>query len=301
MPTLKNSILVTRVIEALYTVVGRRTLDSFAIQVIKTVVKKLGPTYDFFNLIKVYDEFFVEGGVKVVVDPVLETVDPSLFGEGIDALIRVMYMEFAEYSDDDVGLYFITELKQHLGDVYVDELRVRGVNFELIQLEQHTRHQMKGLQPGHPSPILVNEPEESEYTWDTVSTWKYENNVCRLYNSSGKLLDTLQLDLIIEEYIERVTEIKEKKVADQPKSTMLRVTEKDDELLAMLRRQDLDMESAVTLLHISQQKLEVIIQKLLQLELLKYISDNEVKLTEKGLQYITEKKESDAAPFWKGD
>ncbi len=301
MPTLKNSILVTRVIEALYAVVGRRTLDSFAIQVIKTVVKKLGPTYDFFNSIEVSDEFFVEGGVKVVVDPSLETVDPSLFGEGINALIRVMYMEFSEYSDDDVGLYFITELKQYLGDVYVDELRVRGVNFELIQLEEHTRHQMKGLQPGHPSPIREIEPEEPEYTWDTVSTWKYENNVCRLYNSSGKLLDTLQLDLIIEEYIERVTEIKEKKAVAQPKSTMLRITEKDNELLTMLRRQDLDMESAVTLLHISQQKLEVMIQKLLQLELLKYISDNEVKLTEKGLQYIAEKKESDAIPPWKGD
>lgn len=293
MATLKNSILVTRVIEALYAVVSRRTLDSFAIQVIKSVVKKLESTFGFFNTIEVYDEFFLEGGVKVVVSPALNAVEPARFGEGIDALIRVIYMELAESTGDDVGLYFITELKQHLGDVYVDELRILGVNFELIQLEQHTAHQMKGLLLGRSSPLQENELEP-EYTWDTVSTWKYENNVCRLYDSKGKLLDTLQLDLIIEEYVQRVTEVQEKKslLQPQPRSTMLTVTEKDYEFLEMLQRQDLDVDAAITLLHISQQKLDVVIQKLLQLEMLKYISDNEVKLTDKGIQCITEKKET---------
>ncbi len=46
--------------------------------------------------------------------------------------------------------------------------------------------------------------------------------------------------------------------------------------------------SAVTLLHISRQKFDTMIQKLLQLEMLQYLSDNEVKLTEKGLQYLSD-------------
>ncbi|MCX6671616.1 MAG: hypothetical protein NTX92_06825 [Euryarchaeota archaeon] len=73
-----------------------------------------------------------------------------------------------------------------------------------------------------------------------------------------------------------------------PKTTMMKTTEKEQELLEMIRRRDTDVQSAVTLLHISRQKFDTMIQKLLQLELLQYLSDTEVKLTEKGLQYITD-------------
>jgi hypothetical protein len=147
---------------------------------------------------------------------------------------------------------------------------------------------MKDQKPAPPS--HKPEPKEPEpgYTWDTVSSWKYDNNVCFLFDSQGKLLDTLQLDLIIEEYVQKVTETKES--APSQTSIMLKVNEKEDELLEMLRRQDIDIESAVTLLHISRQKLDLMIRKLLQLEMLKHISENEVKITEKGLQYLSEKK-----------
>jgi Mn-dependent DtxR family transcriptional regulator len=69
---------------------------------------------------------------------------------------------------------------------------------------------------------------------------------------------------------------------------MIQVTEKEQELLHMIRRRDTDVESAVTLLHISRQKFDTMIQKLLQLEMLQYLSDNEVKLTEKGIQYLSD-------------
>jgi hypothetical protein len=284
----KNSLLVTRLIDALFVVVGRRTLDSFAIQVVKTVIKKLEPTFDFLSSVEVHDEFYLEGGVKVTIDPVMDAVEPARLGRAMDALIRVIYGELIETTGDDVGLYFITELKGHLGDAYVDELRGCGVDFEVIQLEQHMRYQMKDQKPAPPS--RKPEPKEPElgYTWDTVSSWKYDNNVCFLFDSQGKLLDTLQLDLIIEEYVQKVTETKE--LAPSQTSIMLKVTEKEDELLEMLRRQDIDIESAVTLLHISRQKLDLMLRKLLQLEMLKHISENEVKITEKGLQYLSEKK-----------
>ena len=149
---------------------------------------------------------------------------------------------------------------------------------------------MKGFQPIVPSFPPQDEETEPEYTWDSVSTWKYENNVCKLYDTGGKLLDTLQLDLIIEDYIERVIETKKHQLVPTPKTTMLKVTEKEKELLEMMRRRDTDVESAVTLLHISRQKLDVMIQKLLQLEMLQHISENEVKITEKGLQLLLEKK-----------
>jgi hypothetical protein len=284
---IKNSILITRVFEALFKVVGRRTLDSFAIQILKTTVKKLEAKYNFLSSISIQTDFFSEGGINATFDSSFDTIEPSRLGKAIDALIRVTYLELIETIGKDVGLYFITELKDHLGDSYVDELRDLGVHFESIQTEQHKRYQMKGLKLHPPSGLKEQEQEEVQYTWDSVSTWKYDNNVCLLYNEQGKILDTLQLDLIIEEYVERVTESKNENPVYLPKTTMLKVTDKENELLEMIRRHDTDVRSAIALLHISSQKFDTMIQKLLKLEMLQYISDNEVKLTEKGLQHLS--------------
>ena len=282
-----NSVLAKRVFEALFTVVGRRTLDSFAVQILKTTLEKLETKYDFLTLITIHDDFFSDDGIQSTFDKTFDAIEPSRFGEAIDALIRVIYLELTETIGNDVGLYFISELKQHLGDSSVDELRGYGVYFERIQSEQHLRYQAKGAQP-FPKPPRKEEQQEPPYTWDTVSTWKYDNNVCLLYDDQGRLLDTLQLDLIIEEYVERVTESQKQHQTLVPKTTMIQVSEKEQELLHMIQRRDTDVQSAVTLLHISRQKFDTMIQKLLQLEMLQYLSDNEVKLTEKGIQYLSD-------------
>jgi len=283
----KNSLLTTRIFEALFRVIGRRTLDSFAIQILKTTVEKLQTKYDCLTLVTIHDDGFSEDGIQTTFEPVFETIEPSQLGEAFEALIRVIYLELTETIGDDVGLYFITELKNHLGDSIVDELRTTGVHFERIQTEQHLRYQMKAPRLASKA-IPKQEQEASQYTWDTVSTWKYDNNVCFLYDEQGRLLDTLQLDLIIEEYVERVTESQQKHPLSTPKTTMVKMTEKDHELLQVIRRRDTDVDSAVSLLHISQQKFDTIVQKLLSLEMLEYLSDTEVKLTEKGLQYLSD-------------
>lgn len=286
MQKIKNSVLATKVFKALFTVVGRRTLDSFAVQILKTTLDKMQTNYDFLSLVTIQDDSFSEEGMKATFDQTFDTIEPSRLGEAIDALISVIYLELTETIGSDVGLYFITELKQHLGDSCVDELRGYGVHFERIQSEQHLRYQTKGPQHFSPS-IPKEEQEEPQYSWDTVSSWKYDNNVCLLYDDQGRLLDTLQLDLIIEEYVQRVTESQMQHQSPSPKTTMMKVTEKEHELLEMIRRRDTDVQSAVALLHISQQKFDTMIQKLLQLEMLQYLSNDEVKLTEKGLQYLS--------------
>jgi hypothetical protein len=112
-------------------------------------------------------------------------------------------------------------------------------------------------------------------------------------------LDTIQLDLLIEDYVRRVIETEDTE-AKPTVQTILRVTEQDDAFLEMLKERDIDVEYAMTLLHISQQKLQTMIQKLLQLEMLQYISNNEVKLTEKGLRYLLKKDEGDTHESLKG-
>jgi predicted DNA-binding protein (UPF0251 family) len=282
-----NSLLAKRVFEALYIVIGRRTLDSFAVQILKTTLEKLNTKYDFLHLVTIHDDFFSEDGIQASFDQTFDAIEPSRLGEAIDALIRGIYLELTETIGDDAGLYFITELKQHLGDAFVDELRGNGVYFERIQSEQHLRFHNNGSH-SLPLPLQKKEQEEPPYTWEAVSTWKYDNNVCLLYDEQGSLLDKLQLDLIIEEYIERVIESQKQHQLFSPKTTMMKVTEKEQELLRMIQRRDTDVVSAVTLLHISRQKFDTMIQKLLQLEMLQYLSDNEVRLTEKGAQYLSD-------------
>jgi hypothetical protein len=293
MPVVQNSILMSRVLQGLFAVVGRRTLDSHAIKVIQTVLKKLEPTFGFLENVVVHDELFSHEGIKMTIDPKFESVNRTDVGKAVDALIQVISMDLVKTAGEEVGLYFITELKGHLGDEVLDDLRDRGVNLDRLQRTNHQQHQLKTPEVLQPFQEEEETDAEAPYSWETVSSWKYDNNVCMLYDNSGKLLDTIQLDLLIEDYVRRVveTEDEEAKPAGQ---TFLTVTDQDDVFLEMLKERDIDVEYAMTLLHISQQKLHTMIKKLLQLEMLQYITDNEVKLTEKGLQYLLEKENDDS-------
>ena len=289
MSKIKNSDLTNRVFNALFTVVSRRTLDSFAVQILRTALNKLKTKFDFLQFITIRDDFFTENGITTTFNAPFDTIESSKLGQALDTLIRVIYLELTATIGDEVGLYFISELKERLGDSSIDELRSRGVNLEKIQTEQHMRYHKKESRSLPPIHQKRKEQETALYTWDMVETWQYNNNVCMLYNDQGKLLDTIHLDLLVEEYVERVTESRKQHPVSSPKTTMLQVTEKETELLEMIRRRDLDVPSAINSLHVSQQKFDTMIQKLLQLEMLQHISENEVKLTEKGLQHVSKK------------
>jgi len=291
MPLVQNSVLMSRVIDGLFAVVGRRTLDSHAIKVIQTVLKKLEPTYRFLENVVVHDELYSHEGIKMTINLRFNSVNRVEVGRAVDALIQVISMDLVKTAGEEVGLYFITELKGHLGDEVLDDLRDRGVNLDRLQRANHQLHQMKTPETMQP---LTDEEEAPEvpYSWETVSSWKYDNNVCMLYDNGGKLLDTIQLDLLIEDYVRRVVETADEQTKPAAQ-TFLHATEQDDVFLELLKERDIDVEYAMTLLHISQQKLNTMIQKLLQLDMLQYISDNEVKLTEKGLQHLHDK-EKDA-------
>ena len=281
-----NSVLAKHVFDALFKVVGRRTLDSFAVQILKTTLEKLQKRYEFLSLVIIHDDLFSEDGIHATFDTTFDQIDPSQLGEALEVLLRIIYLELIETIGNDVGLYFVKELKQHLGDEFTDELREKGVQFERIESQQYLRDKIKGW-PGSPSSLKEN-LEQPIYTWEAVSTWKYQDNICLLYDSDGRLLDSLQLDLLIEDYVERVTESQKNPTMSSPKTMMLKLTEKEHELLQMMQHRDLDGESAVILLHVSRQKFESMIKKLLQMEMLQYQSEKEVRLTEKGLQYLTD-------------
>ena len=286
MPEPNNVDVVRRVLNALFAVAGRRTLDSYAIMVINTVIKKLELDYDFLKGVELQESAHLEGKeVAITIPSSINKVDSAKVGDAIDTLIRVVYLDLK----DDAGVYFISEVKERLGEEHAEDIRKLGVDLDQIQAEQHELFNLQERKPVPPDTQPEKPKPEIElgYTWDTVSTWKYENNVCMLYDGGGKLLDTIQLDMLIEDYVRRVTEFKEPTL--DAAATMTELTEKECDFLQLLHDRDIDADSALFSLHISGQKFDVMIQKLLQMELLQHISENEIKITEKGIEYLTKK------------
>jgi len=73
----------------------------------------------------------------------------------------------------------------------------------------------------------------------------------------------------------------------------MNITEKEFDLLKMLYSRDMDAETAMVLLHLSKNDFNTIIKKLLENEMLHYITYNIIELTEIGLEYINKKEEID--------
>ena len=69
---------------------------------------------------------------------------------------------------------------------------------------------------------------------------------------------------------------------------MIEIDEKEYEFLETLYSRDLDIEMAMAMLQISKPEADSMVNKFLESEMLQYVSDNEVKLTRKGLIYLLE-------------
>ena len=292
MSELKNSDIIRGVIEAVVAVVGRRTLGSYTIKIVKTVTTKLQKEYDFLKNITIYDAFYSENNDIVAVSSEINSIEPKTIGNAIDAFLREVYLQL----DDEAGLYFINEFKECIGEEFVMQIRSLGVNLERIQLEQYELYSQKEQKNAPPATNIEEKTTEKkqkededegplDYTWRDVSTWKYDNNVCTLYKSDGSPLDTLHLDSLVEDYVTRYTKYKE---PEQITSKMIEIDEKEYEFLETLYSRDLDIEMTMAMLQISKPEVDSMVDKFLESEMLQYVSDNEVKLTRKGLLYLLE-------------
>jgi hypothetical protein len=284
---LRNSELLEGILKALYTTAGRRTTQSFAIAVLGAITKTLEQRYDFLkNVI-----FHTEGRFEdvVVIDSKVNSANPVIIAKAIETIVQVLYMDLKEKA----GLYFIKELMRNAGDNVISNLRDIGVDLELLQLQQLYLYKRQSKAP---KTELGKKQDQLDsvsllgYSWENVSTWKYDtdNKLCIIYNKDGKELDRLNLDTIVKNYIDSITDDGTIKITDKNKEEMkkIKLTKKDLGLLKIIQGQDTDFKSASVLLQISQKELDYLVRRLLALELLHYISSDEVALTEIGLEYL---------------
>jgi len=286
MPKVKNSELLNRTLTILITITSRRSSEAIACAFMDAILKTLKEKYTFLDFITIKNMTYYEENA-VHSEPEINTVKPELIGHAIESIIRILCMDLEEES----GLFFIKELKDRLGETYILEFKKYGVDLDLLRLEQkHLHEQIEKkraiIQHGPESDSTDVQVHILDYTWQSVASFKYRNNICFLYDKNGKLLDKLHLNEIIEFYIRTLTDFG--KLVKKPDD--LDITEKEYEFLEMLQERDMDADSAKFLLNMTQADFEHMLQRLLRFELLQYVADDEIKLTDKGITLIEERK-----------
>ncbi|MCK4364862.1 MAG: hypothetical protein KAW45_02300 [Thermoplasmatales archaeon] len=270
---------------SLYRVAGRRTTQGFAAKVIGSIVKTLQQRYEFLKYVEIKEagEFSEDEAIQISSE--IDDIDRELVGRAIEAIVRVVYMDII----GKAGLFFIAELKRRASEDLIIELQSFGVDLASLQIEQHYLYRSRERKKRKSGRGAAGEVSLLGYTWKNVSSWKYDpsQKTCVLYSKDGDVLDNLHLDAIIESYVKNLSEDLEE--IPEELEEKIDISDKEFQLLDMLRNRDMDAESAMNLLHVSKQEFESMVQKLLESELLQYTSYNVIELTEIGISYLSEK------------
>ena len=285
----KNSDVLGAILQSLYAVAGRRTTKSFAATVVGSIIKTLEARYDFLKYVRIDEKGELIDDKVIAIAPEIDNVEPEKIGKAVEAIVRVVYMDII----GKAGLFFVTELKRIAGEEIISELKNFEVDLATLQIEQHYLHRSRERKKAKAKArSLHSDVSLLGYSWKNVASWKYDPNqkTCVLYSKEGEVLDNLHLDTIIENYVKDLSESLEE-LPEELKETAGDISNKELELLEMLRTRDMDAETAMTLLHVSKEEFSSIVKKLLENELLQYTSFNIIELTEVGIGYLSERNE----------
>ena len=269
--------------------ISRKTSESISILVTDRILKTLRGRYGFLESIEI-NPHIDYGGIgidSVSVNDSINSIDPAVLGKAMESIIRVIYMDLGEKA----GLFFMKELKERLGPDCISWLREYGVDLELLSLEREylrVRKQKRVTAVKTADGKILEKPEELSligYKWDSVTTWKYEDNTCFLYDKVGNLLDKIQLDNVIEGYVKQLAE------PETSQEEVIELSEDHFKLLKLLHSKDLDIDEATHFLNKTVEEIEQMVRQLLNAGVLQHIADDTVKITDKGIDYLISKEE----------
>jgi len=291
MEEMNNSALIEYIVKALYTVASRRTTSKFADETLGSSIKTLEKKFDFLRHVSIDQKNLPNGGFAVSVSSDIDLVHPSKVGKAIEALIRIVYSDLSE----DAGLYFVTELKENAGDNITKKIRDFNIDLDQVQLEQHHAYRRlerkKRISESAKAGRLDSRNPENllGYTWDNVSHWKHDpgSKFCTLYDKQGNVVDRLNLDRIIQNYVEKLSGVTDVDIREIEKDAV--VYEKEYELLKLMLERDMDAETAMHVLKISREELNGMIKKLSEMEMLQFVDYNTLEITETGIGYLSKK------------
>jgi hypothetical protein len=289
---IKNSDLIKHIILAIHKTTSRRTSEIFSALVLKDIIKELQQKYDFLKFVKIKELRYLEDKENLVkISAGINLFDKEEIGKFIESLLRVAA---SNIKNKEASLYFIKETKEQINEKYEHELKNYGVDLAVIQLEQHLSYKKrrdKSIKPEeYSSNNFKSKPDEEsrgkyvsfyKYKLENIGFWKYKDNICTIYDKKGRIIDKIPLDDIVKDYVMKVRGFDNNLAVNEEES--ISINEKEYKFLQLIHSKDLDSETAIKNLKISQEELFVIIRKLLVYDVLKYVSFDEVMLTNNGI------------------
>ena len=293
MSEIKNTDLLNAILKALYITAARRTTHSFAVAVIESIIRIIGEKYDFLKYVQININYGSEDFVDISSE--LNNIHPVKIGKVIEAIVQIVCLDLK----DKAGHYFIREVKLNSGEKIISKLKECGVDFELLLLQQqylYLRQKKKEIKPGVDNNREISDKQSLDnisllgYSQDNISSWNYdsESKICIIYDKNGKELDRLNLDTIIRFYIGTLTNegVIVLSRDNEEKADRIEISEKEFELLKMLYARDVDIATAIDILKVSEMQLNLMVHRLLKLEMLYYSSHDEVALTKTGINHL---------------
>jgi hypothetical protein len=279
---LDNEYIVTNIFSALLKTIIRRSEESYAIAAVGAIVKTLESKYEFLKYIKIEKDFLQNEYVKV--SSQINYIDTKKIACIIEIFFQIIYNDLGEKA----GLFFIKEVQNKADHNVIQSLKEHGIDLELIELQQKFLYKRKEIKK---TPIADEQPIDNQsllgYSLNKVDHWEFDmnNKECLVFDSNNQVIDKININNIVESYIED----HRKDDINNVSENMLELNQKEYELLKILYSSDVDASVVCSKLNISESDLNEIIKKLLKFEMLHYVSDDELILTDLGIGYIKNK------------
>ena len=269
-----------------FTVSSRRTSLKLAEESFFDAIEVLKDQFQLFKKIdvKIDTTSIISGGFKIDFDEDIESMSSYDISKSLDAFIRLIYDDIAEES----GLYFITEIKNRLDGRHVHCIAELGLDLDRIQNEQHMLYNSKRRKKEKLKTTKTKNP--LGYDWNSVNNWDYngESKQVELYDKDGKILDKIDLQHAIKHYVESLSGSSELSTMDL--ANILEEHEKSYTFLKLVNQEDMEFDTAKSMLNLNDDEIKMIIKELIELKFLQFVSDDEIEITESGKEFIEKQK-----------
>ena len=274
--------IIENFLQSIYTVSSRRTSLKLAKEILHEAIESLQENYLLFKRIEIKQESIFGGGFQVNFSGDITTLQTEDVARALESLIRIIYDDISE----DSGLYFVTEIKNHLGKESINRITNLGINLDQIQNEQHFAFNRKKRKKEKAEGGEQKNP--LGYTWGSVNKWNYndKSKQVELYDNEGKVLDKIDLQQAIQRYVENLSGITETSPLEL--SNLLEEHEKAYSFLKLIYHENIDFDTAKNMLNLNDDEITKIIKQLIELKLLHYVSKDEIEITETGKEFISE-------------
>jgi hypothetical protein len=273
--------LLKSVINAVYVVASRRTTTKLAAKTLTSVLDTLKSKYSFFQELDLNDQMFYGQDLDIRFNQDISSADHIQIAHAIESLIRLVYDDIAE----EAGMYFVTEMKNHLNPQTLHDIDIVGVDLDQIQIEQYhaflqRKKRKTSAETGEKENILG-------YSWNAVSRWEYKSSdkSVELYDEGGKVLDKIDLEQAIKNYVDVLSGITETDTIRMQE--IIKTHEKEYFFLKLIYDEKVDMENAQKMMNITPEETTKIIKRLVQMEILRFASEDTVELTPAGKKFIS--------------